>query len=217
MDNGFEQVDFVYEPGQYSLRGGIVDVFSYAESRPFRIDFFGYEIDSIRQFNISSQLSHDKVQSVEIIPNLNVENVVKVSLAEFSAEATYWFYDADYVLKKVNDLRHRVLAELEEPSQIDTLMTSRNGLLRDMAQSRVCLLRDNLKERIADVTVKFNKSVDSPYTAYIRYKFGTTGTEYYAVANVTNSILRGSVTIEDDGYEKVVNASNIINFIDNIG
>ena len=51
---GFSRVDFVYEPGQYSMRGGIVDIFSYAESRPFRFDFFGDEIDSIRRFEISS-------------------------------------------------------------------------------------------------------------------------------------------------------------------
>ena len=50
IERGFQQVDFVYEPGQYSLRGGIVDVFSYSESRPFRFDFFGDEIDSIRRY-----------------------------------------------------------------------------------------------------------------------------------------------------------------------
>ncbi len=169
VDNGFEQVDFVYEPGQYSLRGGIVDVFSYSENRPFRIDFFGDEIDSIRRFNISSQLSHDKVEQVEIIPNMNSSEVEKVSLARFAGEdVTFWYYDAEYVLKRVNDLRRKVLGEMEEPSKIDTLLTSRNGLLQDMAESRMCLLRDNLKERVADVTItfattpqpKFNKKFD---------------------------------------------------------
>ena len=169
VDNGFEQVDFVYEPGQYSLRGGIVDVFSYSENRPFRIDFFGDEIDSIRRFNISSQLSHDKVEQVEIIPNMNSSEVEKVSLARFAGEdVTFWYYDAEYVLKRVNDLRRKVLGEMEEPSKIDTLLTSRNGLLQDMAECRMCLLRDNLKERVADVVItfattpqpKFNKKFD---------------------------------------------------------
>ena len=169
VDNGFEQVDFVYEPGQYSLRGGIVDVFSYSENRPFRIDFFGDEIDSIRRFNISSQLSHDKVEQVEIIPNMNTSEVEKVSLARFAGEdVTFWYYDAEYVLKRVNDLRRKVLGEMEEPSKIDTLLTSRNGLLQDMAECRMCLLRDNLKERVADVSIqfattpqpKFNKKFD---------------------------------------------------------
>ncbi|MBQ5831335.1 MAG: transcription-repair coupling factor, partial [Alistipes sp.] len=156
VERGFQQVDFVYEPGQYSLRGGIVDVFSYSESRPFRLDFFGDEIDSIRRFNISSQLSHDKTDEVEIVPNMNSTDVEKVSLVRFAGDATCWFYDADFVLKRVNDLRRRLLGEMEEPSKIDTLMTSRNGLLKDMAEGRMFLLRDNLKERVADVTVTFS-------------------------------------------------------------
>ena len=168
VESDFQQVDFVYEPGQYSLRGGIVDVFSYSENRPFRIDFFGDEIDSIRRFNISSQLSHDKVEQVEIIPNMNTSEVEKVSLVRFAGESTCWFYDAEYVLKRVNDLRRKVLGEMEEPSKIDTLLTSRNGLLQDMTECRMCLLRDNLKERVADASIqfattpqpKFNKKFD---------------------------------------------------------
>ena len=156
IERGFQQVDFVYEPGQYSLRGGIVDVFSFSESRPFRFDFFGDEIDSIRRFNISSQLSHDKATEVEIIPNMNSTDAEKVSLVRFAGDATCWFYDADYVLRRVNDLRRRLLGEMEEPSKIDTLMTSRNGLLKDMAEGRMFLLRDNLKERVADVQVEFS-------------------------------------------------------------
>ncbi len=157
-EQGFQQVDFVYEPGQYSLRGGIVDVFSYSESRPFRFDFFGDEIDSIRRFNISSQLSSEKCDEVEIIPNMNATSTEKVSLIRFAGDATCWFYDPEFVLKRVNDLRRRLLGEMEEPSKIDTLLTSRNSLLADMEECRLCLLRDNLKERVADVEVKFSTS-----------------------------------------------------------
>ena len=168
IDQGFTQVDFVYEPGQYSMRGGILDVFSFAESRPYRIDFFGDTVDSIRLFNISSQLSNDKVQQAEIIPNLNSASPEKVSLARFAGEATYWFYDADYILRRVNDLRRRLLSEMEEPSRIDSLMTSRNILLEDMRTSRLYELRDNIKERpsVAEVRFatapqpKFNKKFD---------------------------------------------------------
>jgi transcription-repair coupling factor (superfamily II helicase) len=168
QERGFQQVDFVYEPGQYSARGGIVDVFSFSESRPFRFDFFGDEIDSIRRFNISSQLSHEKADSVEIIPNLNSAEMAKVSLMRFVGKATCWFYDADYVLRRVNDLRRKVLGEMESPADIDTLLTSRRILLDDMAGMRLCLLRDNLSERVADSVVgfattpqpKFNKQYD---------------------------------------------------------
>ena len=104
-DSGFTKVDFVYEPGQYSLRGGIFDVFSFSESKPYRLDFFGEEVDSIRRFEISSQLSADRLNEVEIVPNLNGFAGDRISLLAFAGEATYWFFDPDYVLRRVNDLR----------------------------------------------------------------------------------------------------------------
>ena len=71
-DFGFERVDYVYEPGQYALRGSIVDVFSYASEYPYRIDFFGDEIDSIRTFEVDTQLSKEKKQSIAIVPELSL-------------------------------------------------------------------------------------------------------------------------------------------------
>ena len=71
-DLGFERVDYVYEPGQYALRGSIVDVFSYASEYPYRIDFFGDEVDSIRTFEVETQLSRERKQSIAIVPELNV-------------------------------------------------------------------------------------------------------------------------------------------------
>ena len=160
VDAGFTRVDFVYEPGQYSVRGGIVDVFSYSESKPYRLDFFGDEVDSIRRFNISSQLSADRLDGVEIIPDLNGSRndaAARVSLVRFAgAELACWFYDADYVLRRVNDVRRRTLQDMEQPETIDELMTSRNGLLADMAACRLFLLRDNLAERPADAKVRFS-------------------------------------------------------------
>ncbi|MDR3187767.1 MAG: transcription-repair coupling factor [Prevotellaceae bacterium] len=66
----FERVDFVSEPGQFAVRGSIVDVFSFADSKPYRIDFFGDEVESIRSFSLNTQLSEAKHSEVEIIPNL---------------------------------------------------------------------------------------------------------------------------------------------------
>ena len=153
---GFAKVDFVYEPGQYSMRGGIVDIFSYAESRPFRFDFFGDEVDSIRRFEISSQLSAERIERADIIPNINSHSERKVSLARFAGEGvTWWFADADYALRKVDDLRRKMLSELDEPSEIDNLLTSRKALLEDMEPSRMVSLRATLKERMADVVVEF--------------------------------------------------------------
>ena len=157
VDAGFVRVDFVYEPGQYSVRGGIVDVFSYSESKPYRIDLFGDEVDSIRRFEISSQLSSEKLTEIVVVPDMNAAaGGVRVSLAGFAGpEAAWWFYDADFVLRKVNDVRRKTVADMEHPEQIDSLLTSRNALLADLAPNRLFVLRDNLPERPATASVTF--------------------------------------------------------------
>lgn len=67
LELGFEQVDFVFQPGQYAIRGSIVDIYSYSHDIPYRLDFFGDEIDSIREFDIEDQLSKTKVEKAEIV------------------------------------------------------------------------------------------------------------------------------------------------------
>ncbi len=154
---GFQRVDFVYEPGQYSVRGGIVDIFSYSENHPFRLDFFGDEVESVRRFEIASQLSVEKLQQVEIVPNLKQDRAPdRVSFPRFAGEATYWVSDLDYLLKRLNDIRSKILKELEEPSTIDSRVTGRKGFAEDVAERRMFLLRDNAKERIADRKVEFH-------------------------------------------------------------
>ena len=69
---GFQEVDYVYEPGQFALRGSILDVYSYSSELPFRIDLFGDDIDSIRTFEVETQLSKDKCQQVTIVPELTM-------------------------------------------------------------------------------------------------------------------------------------------------
>ncbi len=71
LDNGFTQVDYVYEPGNFAIRGSILDIFGYSYELPYRIDFFGDEIDSIRSFDIETQLSRDKLQDVAISSNIS--------------------------------------------------------------------------------------------------------------------------------------------------
>ena len=161
--NGFERVDFVYEPGQYSVRGGIVDVFSFVESRPYRIDLFGDEVDSLRRFDISSQLSAERPESVEIIPNMTraESGTNRISLARFAAGATWWVEDGDYALRKVADIRKKILEQATEESDIAQLkerVTSRQRLLTDLEDSPMALLKDNIKERRATAEQLFNTS-----------------------------------------------------------
>jgi len=77
-DLGFTRVDFVYEPGQYAVRGSIVDVYSYSHEDPYRIDFFGDEVDSIRTFELETQLSQDKIDSIQIVAPQAEEDAGKV-------------------------------------------------------------------------------------------------------------------------------------------
>jgi len=69
---GFRRTDFVYEPGQFALRGGILDIYSFGNEKPYRIELFGNEVDSIRIFDPESQLSERRLLQVNIIPNLSL-------------------------------------------------------------------------------------------------------------------------------------------------
>lgn len=80
---GFTEVDYVYEPGQFAVRGSIIDVYSYSCELPFRIDFFGDEIDTIRTFSVEDQLSKERKASIEIVPELAGQTTEKVSFTDF--------------------------------------------------------------------------------------------------------------------------------------
>ena len=87
-DFGFHEVDYVYEPGQFALRGSILDVYSYSSELPFRLDFFGDDIDSIRTFEVNTQLSKDKCERIEVVPELGVTEAEKVPFLSFLPEET---------------------------------------------------------------------------------------------------------------------------------
>ncbi|TKG92301.1 transcription-repair coupling factor [Puteibacter caeruleilacunae] len=85
LEYGFERVDFVYEPGQFSIRGSIVDIFSFSHEDPYRVDFFGEEIESIRSFDVENQISRDRFETISIVPDiqLGMEDEKRVSFFEF--------------------------------------------------------------------------------------------------------------------------------------
>ncbi|MDB5198159.1 MAG: transcription-repair coupling factor [Chitinophagaceae bacterium] len=101
---GFERTDFVYEPGQFAVRGGILDIYSFGNEKPYRIELFGNEIDSIRIFDPENQLSERKLLQVNIIPNVETQfdSGEKVSLLNFLPENTaVWTEDWDFIKEKV--------------------------------------------------------------------------------------------------------------------
>lgn len=83
---GFIETDYVYEPGQFAVRGSLLDVFSFSCEDPFRVDFFGKEVDSIRTFEIQDQLSKTKCNAVEIVPELSTLEAHRVSFFKFLPE-----------------------------------------------------------------------------------------------------------------------------------
>ncbi|MFI3294939.1 MAG: hypothetical protein R3Y19_02870 [Rikenellaceae bacterium] len=102
----FRKVEFVGEPGEYATRGGIIDLFSFASNKPYRIELFGNEIDSIRTFSVSTQLSEQKLDRIEIIPNLGSSIAEqRVSLIEYIGEgATMWLSGGNNTLSKIDSL-----------------------------------------------------------------------------------------------------------------
>ena len=191
----FERVEFVYEPGQYSVRGGIVDIFSYSDNKPYRIDFFGDEIDST-----------GTLDEAEIVPNLKTVTSVehRVSLARFAGEVTYWIADGDYTLKRFDDIRTKILGDLDEPSSIDTLVTSRKGFLSDAKKAAFVLLRDNVRERPAEVRVAFDTTPQPEFNK----KFDLLADDINA------NRLRGySTCLLSDNKAQIERLSNIFNSI----
>ena len=107
IEIGFERSDFVYEPGQFSVRGGIVDVFSYSSALPYRIDFFGDEVESIRSFDVDDQLSREKLQDISIIPNLQTQGLEekRVLITELTPKDTViWLRDFEVIIGQINQV-----------------------------------------------------------------------------------------------------------------
>jgi transcription-repair coupling factor (superfamily II helicase) len=105
VDYGFERTDFVYEPGQFAVRGGILDIYSFGNEKPYRIELFGNEVDSIRIFDPESQLSERKLLQVNIIPNVDIlqnETGERISFLEFLPEnAVLWIEDWNFSKEKI--------------------------------------------------------------------------------------------------------------------
>lgn len=108
---GFQMVDYVYEPGQFSIRGSILDVFSYSNELPYRIDFFGDEIDSIRTFNVETQLSDQRLNSISILNNnADAANSGTSLLGFIQKEAWLVCRSADWLTSRVKAVTEESLS-----------------------------------------------------------------------------------------------------------
>jgi len=103
----FEYVDFVAEPGQYAVRGGIIDVYSFSNENPYRIELMGDEVDSIRTFDPSTQLSLERIEHIKIVPDSNDSILVRRKVdfpAYIKGSATFWFEDAGFAFGQLEML-----------------------------------------------------------------------------------------------------------------
>ncbi len=147
---GFTRVEFVTLPGEYASRGGILDLFSYSANKPYRIDFLGDEVDSIRTFLPSSQLSEQSKETITIVPNLKnkVETSQRVSLPEFINRArgggvtTAWFSQAIQAMKSLDALWDRYTH-----SDRATTLTSSTEFAKQSEQWRYVTVNSDAEHR----------------------------------------------------------------------
>jgi transcription-repair coupling factor (superfamily II helicase) len=121
---GFKREDFVYEPGQFAMRGGIFDIYSFGNEHPYRIELFGNEVDSIRLFNPETQLSERKLLQVSIIPNVETqfETKEKVSLLDYLPEETvFWFKDFSFLIDKLEHYEQNLPEQLNQHQSITAI------------------------------------------------------------------------------------------------
>lgn len=119
---GFERTDFVYEPGQFAMRGGILDIYSFGNEKPYRVELFGNEVDSIRIFDPETQLSERKLLQVTIIPNVETQfdEEEKISLPEFLPENTViWIKDRNVLRETLLTQEEDLQLFLDRASDVD--------------------------------------------------------------------------------------------------
>lgn len=137
----FERVDFVVEPGQFSIRGGIVDLFSFSNDYPYRIEFFGDEIESIRTFNPANQLSIKKLNRITILPDIQSRNQVgqrESLLSYIDDNSVLWFDDLQLFIDKI-DLEYNKAGQIfqdpdekELPESMKNLFVTGKEILKEI-------------------------------------------------------------------------------------
>lgn len=110
-ENGFTEVDYVYEPGQFAVRGSILDIFSYSNEFPYRLDFFGDDIESIRTFNIETQLSERQVDEIAVVNNLKPSEG-GMSLLDFAGDSSVvLLHDPEWLRQRIRAVASETISE----------------------------------------------------------------------------------------------------------
>lgn len=193
----FERVDFVYEPGQFAVRGSLIDVFSFAGDEPFRIDFFGDEIDNLRIFNIENQLTKSSPDKVVIIPNMQdkLHDETRISFTEFLPDNTkYWFADFNFCLDRIKQIytktvESNVLAESEIKASIDQLVNNYDSLKAELNDKSIIEFAASTRQMVEPICT-FNTSLQPAFKK--NFNLLASSLNEFAEKNYTNYLLSDS-------------------------
>ena len=207
---GFEQVDYVYEPGQYAMRGSILDVFSFSYEFPYRIDFFGNEVETIRSFDVETQLSKEKLDSIYIVPEMTKGNRTNSSLLDsLPSETLLASKDMAWVKERIGSIWNEepIIGDEESFANIEQL---RAQLItgEDFLHAALGFCRLHFGTRptgIADATLTFSMEAQPIYhknfdlVSESFHKYLEDGYTLYILSDVEKQATRIRAIFEDRG------------------
>ena len=207
---GFEQVDYVYEPGQYAMRGSILDVFSFSYEFPYRIDFFGNEVETIRSFDVETQLSKEKLDSIYIVPEMTKGNRTHSSLLDsLPSETLLASKDLAWVKERIGSIWNEepIIGDEESFADIEQL---RAKLItgEDFLRTALGFCRLHFGTRVtgvADATLTFSMEAQPIYhknfdlVSESFHKYLENGYTLYILSDVEKQATRIRAIFEDRG------------------
>ena len=207
---GFEQVDYVYEPGQYAMRGSILDVFSFSYEFPYRIDFFGNEVETIRSFDVETQLSKEKLDSIYIVPEMTKGNRTNSSLLDsLPSETLLASKDMAWVKERIGSIWNEepIIGDEESFANIEQL---RAKLItgEDFLHAALGFCRLHFGTRpmeVADATLTFSMEAQPIYhknfdlVSESFHKYLENGYTLYILSDVEKQATRIRAIFEDRG------------------
>lgn len=207
---GFEQVDYVYEPGQYAMRGSILDVFSFSYEFPYRIDFFGNEVETIRSFDVETQLSKEKLDSIYIVPEMTKGNRTNSSLLDsLPSETLLASKDMAWVKERIGSIWNEepIIGDEESFANIEQL---RAKLItgEDFLHAALGFCRLHFGTRpmeVADATLTFSMEAQPIYhknfdlVSESFHKYLEDGYTLYILSDVEKQATRIRAIFEDRG------------------
>ena len=167
----FEKAEFVYEAGQFAVRGGIIDIFSYANEKPYRLELFGNEVESIRTFDPQTQLSVDQVEFISLVPNMQTKLLQekRQSLLEFIPTSShFWFKDLSQVLDVLEEYLKKASANFSQ-------------ILKASGNTQVVLK----PEEIFETPKSFQKALETFTTIEFGNRFHFRNTQQFAFETET--------------------------------